>query len=168
MRTIDRFETERLLIRSFSGDDWRGLQRLAIDKETHNRDPHDPPWPTSDDECKGFAEYLAGMTDKFFAVCLKKDQTLVGLLGFNSIDTDRQLDLGYQIHSEYQDNDHDREALESIIDLAFKGMGILSIETRTNSEWTEQLAPLKSFGFTPIKGDPGNLGITKAVWEKWK
>ncbi len=161
-------ETKRLIIRYFTPADWRGIQALAIDKETHKRDPHDPPWPTSDDECKGFAEHLAKMTDKFFAVCLKRDQTLLGLLAFNSIDTNKQLELGYQMHSKYQDNDHDKETLESIMDFAFKNKDILSIETRTNSEWTEQLAPLKSLGFTAIEGDPGNLGITKAVWENRK
>jgi len=161
-----RIETERLIIRHFTPADWKAVQALAIDKETHKRDPHDPPWPISDDEYKGFAEYLAKMTDKFFAVCLKRGQTLFGLLAFNGIDTNKQLELGYQMHLKYQDNEHDKEALESIIDFAFEHKDILSIKTRTNSEWTEQLAPLKSFGFTPIKDDPGNLGITKAVWVK--
>ena len=163
---MSRIETKRLIIRPFTPDDWKDIQVLAIDKESKKRDPYDHTWPTSDDKCKEMAEYLAGMTDKFFAVCLKKDKTLLGLLAFNNIDTNKQLDLGHQIHSKYQDNDHDKEALESIIDFAFKNKDILSIETRTNSEWTEQIAPLKSLGFTPIKGDPGNLGITKAVWEK--
>jgi len=158
-------ETKRLIIRHFTPADWQGVQALAVDKETYKRDPLDAPWPTSDDKCQGFAEHLAKMTDRFFAVCLKRDQTLLGLLAFGSIDTNKQLDLGYQIHSKYQDNHHDREALESIIDFAFENKDILSIETRTNSEWTEQLAPLKSFGFIPIKGNPGNLGITKAVWD---
>ena len=161
-------ETRRLAIRPFTPADWKGVQALAVDKETHKRDPLDAPWPTSDDRCRDFAEHLAKLTDKFFAVSLKEDQTLLGLLGFNAIDTDKQLDLGYQIHSKYQDNDHDKEALEAIIDFAFEKMDILSIETRTNSEWAEQLAPLKSFGFTPIKGDPGNLGITRAAWEQKK
>ena len=161
-------ETRRLAIRPFTPADWKGVQALAVDKETHKRDPLDAPWPTSDDRCRDFTEHLAKLTDKFFAVCLKGDQTLIGLLGFNGIDANKQLDLGYQIHSKYQDNDHDKEALEAIIDFAFEKMDILSIETRTNSEWAEQLAPLKSFGFTPIKGDPGNLGITRAAWEQKK
>ena len=108
------------------------------------------------------------MADKFFAVCLKGDQSLIGLLAFNNIDTNKQLDLGHQIHTKYQDNDFDREALESIIDFAFEHEDIESIDTRYNSEWTEQIAPLKSFGFTPIEGDPGHLGITKADWDKRK
>ena len=159
-------ETKRLIIRQFTPADWKGVQALAIDKETKKMDPHDPPWPTSDDECKGFAEYLARMTGKFFAVCLKRDQTLIGLLFVNDIDENKQLELGYQIHSKYQDNDFDREALESIIDFAFEYKDVQSIDTRTNPEWTEQIAPLKSFGFAPIEGEPGHLGISKADWDK--
>ena len=93
---------------------------------------------------------------------------MIGLLAFNRIDDNKRLDLGYQIHSKYQHNDLDREALESIIDFAFKNRDILSIETSTNPEWTEQLAPLKSSGFTPIAGNPGNLGMTKGDWERRK
>jgi RimJ/RimL family protein N-acetyltransferase len=161
-------ETTRLIIRPFTPDDWEGLRVLAVDKETLKRDPNDPPWPTSEDGCKGFAQFLATNSDRYFAVCVKGDQTLIGLSAFNSIDENKQLELGYQIHSAYQDNDHDREALQSIIDFAFANRDIASIETRTNSEWAEQIAPLKSFGFGPIEGDPGNLGITKQEWEERK
>jgi RimJ/RimL family protein N-acetyltransferase len=163
---MPRIETARLIIRSFTPDDWEGIQALAVDKETLKRDPHDPPWPTSDDECKGFAQWLANKSGQFFAACLKSDQTLIGLLAFNSIDENRQLELGYQFHSSYQDNDLDREALESIVDYAFESRDVTSIETKTNPEWTEQLAPLESFGFAPIKGDRGNWGITKTDWER--
>ena len=162
---MPNIETERLIMRSFAPDDWKSVQALAIDKETYKRDPHDPPWPTSDEECKGFAEYLAGKSDKFYAMCLKSNQVPIGLLAINSIDEHKQLELGYQIHSEFQDNDHDKEALEYIIAFAFRNLGILSVETKTNSEWTEQIAPLRALGFTPIKGDPGNLGITRSDWE---
>lgn len=163
---MSEIETKRLIVRHFTPADWRGIQALAIDKETHKRDPHDPPWPTSDDESRGFAEHLAKMTDEFFAVCLRGDQMPIGLLSLHHIDESKQLELGYQIHSKYQDNDSDREALESIIDFAFEHKDVQSIDTRTNPEWTEQIAPLKSFGFTPIEGELGHLGITKADWEK--
>ena len=163
---MSEIETQRLIIRAFTPDDWQAVQALAIDKESHKRDPHDPPWPTSDAECKRFAEYLAENSDRSFAVCLKSADAPMGLLSFNQIDENRQLELGYQVHSEYQDNDLDREALESIIDSAFEQRDVQSIDTRTNSEWAEQIAPLKSLGFAPLEGDPGHLGITRPDWEK--
>ena len=163
---MSEIETQRLIIRTFTPGDWEGVQALALDKESNKRDPHDPPWPTSDAECRGFAEHLAENNDRFFAVCLKRDDTPIGLLFLNHVDENKQLELGYQIHSEYQDNDLDREALESIIDFAFAHRNVQSIDTRTNSEWTEQIAPLKSFGFTPLEDDPGHLGITRADWER--
>jgi len=156
--------TNRLIIRSFTLNDWKGIQALAIDKESYKSDPHDPSWPTSDKKCKAFVEYLVRMTDKFFAVCLKSDNTLIGLLSFTYSDGNRQLELGYQIHSKYQDNNLDREALEGVINFAFELKNVLSIDSRTNPEWIEQIAPLKSSGFTPIEGDPGHLGITRENW----
>ena len=157
-------ETQRLIIRAFTSTDWEGFQALAIDKETHKRDLHDHTYPTSDDDCREATKYLAGMTGKFFAVCLKRDQALIGLFAFNGINAGKHLDIGHQIHSSYQDNDLDREALEGIINFAFEHEDFESVETNNNPEWAEQLAPLNSLGFTPIEGDPGHLGITKDVW----
>jgi len=94
-------ETQRLIIRPFTPDDWEGVQVLAIDKESNKRDPHDPPWPTSDVKCKEFAEYLAEKSDRFLAVCLKGNHLPIGLLTFNHIDENKQLELGCQIHSKY-------------------------------------------------------------------
>ncbi len=160
---MTEIETERLIIRSFTPDDWEGFQALAIDKETYKRDPRDYTYPTSDDKCREAVEYLAGATDKFFAVCLKKDRKIIGLFAFNDLDANKQLDIGHQFISHHQNNDLDLEALEAIIGFAFE-RDIESIETRNNPEWAEQLAPLKSLGFMPIMGDLGHLGMTKAVW----
>ncbi|MGQ9597258.1 MAG: GNAT family N-acetyltransferase [Thermoproteota archaeon] len=59
--------------------------------------------------------FLAQKSDTYFAICLKSEPTLIGLLAFNHIDENKQLELGYQIHSRYQDNDFDREALALLI-----------------------------------------------------
>lgn len=163
---MTEIETQRLIIRPFRPDDWEGIRTLAVDKEALKKDPADPPWPVTDEGCKEFTEYLTKMTDKFLAVCLKRDKTPIGLLAFNRNDENRQLELGYQIHSRYQDNDIDREVLKGIIEFIFEHKNAKSIDTRTNPEWTEQIAPLKWFGFTPIEGDPGHLGITKEEWVK--
>ena len=161
-------ETERFMIRPFTPDDWSDLQALAVDKETGKRDPHDPPWPTSEEECKGFANYLAERHEQYFAVCLKANHTLIGLFSFNAVDENGRLDLGCQMHSGYQDNDQDREALSGIIGYAFSRSDILSIETRTNPDWSEQLAPFKALGFSQIENDPGNWGIEKINWNQKK
>ena len=79
------FETERLIIRNFQSSDWNDIQVLAINKETSKFAKYDLTWPTSDEGCKKTAEFLSG-TDFFWAVCLKEDGKLIGLIAFNRID----------------------------------------------------------------------------------
>ena len=159
-------ETARLVLRPFAASDWNGLQALAVDKETLRRDPNDPPWPTSEDGCRGLVQYLAERPEQYSAVVLKGSRTLIGLLAFNHTDDDGRLELGYQILSAYQDMVHDQEALDAIIEHAFAVRGARSIDSRTNAEWAEQVAPLVALGFRPIDGDGGHLGITKQRWEE--
>jgi hypothetical protein len=104
----------------------------------------------------------------FGAVVLKSGQRIIGLLAFNGIDANKQLDLGHVMHTEFQDNDHDREALEAIIDSAFQTKDIASIITMNVAapDWAEQIAPLRSLGLTPIAPDKlGELAIGRQEWE---
>jgi RimJ/RimL family protein N-acetyltransferase len=163
---VPRIETERLVIRPFVPEDWPGMQALAINKESSRGARYDHTWPTTEDECKGMAEYFAG--GQYYAAVLKQNQRIIGLLAFNSIDANKQLDLGHVMHTEFQDNDHDREALEAIIDFAFRDQDIASVITLNVAapDWTEQIAPLKSLGLTPIAEDkPGELVISRQDWE---
>ena len=161
---MEIIETARLVIRSFAVDDWPALQVLALDKETHHRDPADPSWPTSEQGCKDFAAYLTDHADGFFAVCERTGRRMIGLLAFNHISADKQLELGYQIHSSCQNNDIDREALHGMIDFVFKNRDISSIQSKTAPLWREQWLPLKSLGFTTVNHDTGVWEISKTVW----
>jgi ribosomal-protein-alanine N-acetyltransferase len=159
-------ETERLVIRNFQLDDWKDIQALAINKETSEFARYDHTWPTSDDGCKDTAKYLAEKSDKFFAVCLKEDGQLIGLIAFNSIDETRTLDLGHLFHTDYLSGDIMFEALRRMVQYAFDELEIDRIGAHNVPEWIKQITPLKSIGFTPIEGDPGHLGITKEEWDK--
>lgn len=163
--TGEFFETKRLVIRRFTPEDWSDLQELGKDW-SKSPAPEWDKWPISDEASKGSVNYMS-TTDKYFAVCLRDTNNVIGLLALNDqTDEERakkQLDLGHVIHSRYQDKDHDREALEAMIDYVFKSKGMLSIVTHNPSDFPEQLAPLKSLGFKPRK-DKGELGITKEEW----
>lgn len=156
-------ETARLLIRPFFKDDWAGVQALALDKESSKGAKYDATWPTTENECKALTAYFA-KSDQYYAVVLPNDQQIIGLLAFNSIEN-KQLDLGHVIHTQYQDNDHDREALAAIIEYAFKSKDISSVITRNAPEWIAQIKPLKSLGLKSVDGKPGELAISKAEWE---
>ena len=159
------YETERLIIRNYQYDDWKAIQALAINKETSKFAKYDITWPTSDDECKKMVKFLSG-TDFFWAVCLKEDGQLIGLIAFNSIDENRMLDIGHLFHTDYLSGDIMFEALQRMVQYVFDELEVDRIGAHNVAEWTEQIAPLKSLGFTPIDDDPGHLGITKEDWEK--
>ena len=160
-------ETKRLTIRPFTPDDWQGFQALAIDQASSPAARYEPHTsPTDEEGCKGAVQHFAD-SGQFFAVILKDSQRIIGLLAFNGVDENKQLDLGHAVHTDFQDNDFDREALQAIIDFAFETMDIASVVTRNVAapDWTEQIAPLKSLGLTPIAADkPGELAISRQDW----
>ena len=55
--TADRLETERLVIRRFTRDEWADTQKLAIDMASSEAWKYDHGWPTEEDGCKGAADY---------------------------------------------------------------------------------------------------------------
>ncbi len=167
--TLQLMGTERLALRAFAPDDWRDVHELAIDW-SRAPGPKFDKWPITEEGAKGLTEHFS-KDSRYFAICLRQTEKVVGLLALNSIDANKQLDLGHVILSKYQDNDYDREALEAIVDYIFKEKGALSIVAHNASEHAEQVAPLTSLGFrTVYKGTKGEntkegpMVITKAEW----
>ena len=175
------YETERLIIRNFQLDDWKEIQALAINKETSEFAKYDLTWPTSDDGCKKTAEFLSG-TDFFWAVCMKEDGELIGLIAFNGIDENRTLDIGHLFHTDYMSEEIMTEALRRMVQYAFDELEIDSITTHNAADWKGQIEPLYRLGMkktsegigpspantdgTPIEINVYTLGITKEDWEK--
>ena len=140
-----RFQTQRLVIRRFTSDDWADIQDVAIDKESSEAGKYDHRWPTSEEGCKGMADYLS-KNGCFWAVCLKHDKRIVGLLSFNDVGEDGRLDLGHVFHRDFARDDLDTEALGCVIDHAFSELDIPCIVCRNAADWTVQLTPLKTLG----------------------
>lgn len=174
-------ETERLIIRNFKSDDWEKIQALAINKETSDGAKYDLTWPTSDDECRKMAEFLSA-TDFFWAVCLKEDGELIGLIAFNRIDENRTLDIGHVFHTDYMSQlDITTEALRRMVQYAFDELEIDSITTHNAADWKGQIEPLRRLGMrktgevmgpspantdgTPTEIKVCTFGITREEWE---
>ena len=128
------------------------------------------------------AEFLSG-TDFFWAVCLKENEHLIGLIAFNSIDENRTLDLGHVFHTEYlREQDVMTEALRRMVQYAFDELEIDRITTHNASDWIGQIEPLYKLGFKNTGEWPGpspvnmeksstkirvlDLGITREEWDK--
>jgi len=160
---MQRGETPRFVLRRFTPDDWQDVQQIAIDWKAAPGPAFDK-WPTEDDACRELTKFLAGR-DNFLAVSFRGSGKVVGLLGINRIDEEKQADLGHVFLSTHQDNDHDREALRAMIRHCFEDRGVRSIITHNASTHSEQVAPLKSLGFIHTNpDDAGELTLTKAQW----
>ena len=54
-----RLDTERLVIRGFTQEDWPAIQELARDINSSDTAKYDMPWPIQEEVCKGMADYFA-------------------------------------------------------------------------------------------------------------
>ncbi len=176
-RIIKTYETERLIIRNFQFDDWKAIQVLAVNKETSRFAKYDIIWDTSDDGCKKAAEFLSG-TNAFWAVCLKDDGKLIGLIAYNGIDENRTLDVGHLFHTDYMSAEIMTEALRRMVQYSFDELEIDRITTHNAADWKGQIEPLYRLGMkktgeqidnpdgTSVKFTTYILGITREEWYK--
>ena len=149
-------QTERLAIRQFTRDDWRGLQELAEDKESSDGAIYDHTWPTSEDGAKGMAQWCAKQQE-CLAACLKSDGRLVGFIRFNGIDDEGRMDLGHMFHTAYRGQGYDTEALRHAVGVAFADPNVKSIIAHNAVDWDGQLTPLVELGFREIARGPGSF-----------
>ena len=164
---IQRIVTKRLILRPFTTGDWGDFRELAVDWKAAPGPAFDK-WPTSDEACRKSVQHMSRM-DTYFAMSLSGSGKVVGLLGINGVDEEKQADIGHVILSNYQDDDHDREALQAMVQHCFDVRGAQSIVTHNASEHAAQVAPLKSLGFINTNpDDPGELTLSKAQWEQRK
>jgi RimJ/RimL family protein N-acetyltransferase len=138
--------TKRLVLRGFAADDWEDVHDLAIDWSKAPGPAFDK-WPTTEEAASGLTEHFSA-SPKYYAVCLMENGKVVGLLALNGYETEGRFDLGHVIHSDYQDNDIDREALQAIVDHIFRTEDATAVVTHNDPTHREQLAPLVASGFT--------------------
>lgn len=156
-------ETKRLVLRQFETNDWPDVLELAIDWQLAPGPAFDK-LPTSEREVQQLTDYLA-QNERYFAPVLRATGKVIGLLALNGLDENEQFDLGHIIHSSYQDNEVDREAIAAIVDYLFQEKGVSTIVTH-NADHAPQLAPLRSLGFQPGNLETGELVLTREGWEK--
>jgi RimJ/RimL family protein N-acetyltransferase len=158
---MNLLSSARLLVRNFEGGDFSDFLALSVDWKSAPGPEWDK-WPVDENGCGEFLDYLCAQKN-FYAVYLCDEKKLIGLLAINKIDENKRLDLGHVLHSAYQDNDIDREALEMMVDYIFKTMDVDSIITG-NYPNEEQIAPLKSLGFSRGEND----GVYTMERGRWK
>jgi RimJ/RimL family protein N-acetyltransferase len=98
-------------------------------------------------------------------IYLRSEEKIIGLICMNGIDQNVYMDMGHIIHSDYQNNEIDREALSMFIDYIFSATEAKAIITN-NDPNEKQNAPLYSLGFTDRNANKGQLKIEKTNWKQ--
>jgi RimJ/RimL family protein N-acetyltransferase len=155
--------SERLILRRFNQNDWKDFLELSVDWN-NSPGPEWDKWGVTEKECKESVNYMS-TDEKYYAVYLRNEQKVIGLIALNGINEFGQ-DVGHVIHTKYQNNDIDKEALYLIINYIFEKTKIEKIITG-NFPNEKQIAPLISLGFVKHDEDQdGVLRIDKERWEK--
>jgi RimJ/RimL family protein N-acetyltransferase len=156
-------ETQRLIIRNFRPDDWEELLDLAIRYQASEYAQYDHPWPTTEEEVKGMAEWFAG-GDNFFAVCLKTTSKLIGLLNIQRKEDaeGREHGLGYVFHPDYYRQGYATEACRAGMAQVFGPWKADRIHTGTHPNNTPSIGLLHKLGLKEVKD--GEYAITRKEW----
>ena len=107
------FETGRLIIRGFKPDDWKDLQEYVSQKDVTK---YDHEYPSSDEECKGIAEYFS-KENGFWAVCLKDTGKMIGHIVINQNEPKEILTwhIGFVFNPTYHGKGYATESCKRIL-----------------------------------------------------
>ena len=108
-------DTERLILRRFSYDDWKDIHEYLSDEKVVRFEPYEP---FSEEESKEEAYYRA-KSEAFIAVCLKESGKVIGNLYFEKQDYETY-ELGYLFNTDYWKNGYATESAKALINYAFK------------------------------------------------
>ncbi|MHA6533935.1 GNAT family N-acetyltransferase [Paenibacillus sp. BAC0078] len=139
------FETSRLMIRRFYPEDAAGVHELANNRQNSEMKNFDHQWPTDYKGCKEATDWFCTQ-ENMWAVCLKPEYTLIGMIVFNSVDANNRVDLGHVWHTEYWNSRLDTEAISLMVQYAFEELGADGVYAGNPLECAPQIAPLQEIG----------------------
>ena len=124
---MQQIETERLIIRRFKEEDWKDLYEYLSDEEVVRYEPYQTfSVEEAQREVKGRAE-----SPNFFAVCLKKNNKLIGNVYFAKQEF-KTWEIGYVFNRVYQGKGYATEAAKAVIEYGFEMRGARRIIAMCN------------------------------------
>lgn len=139
------FETGRLVIRRFAPEDATAVQELAIDRYYSEMRNRDHLWPTDEKGCREAADWFSGQ-ENMWAVCLKPDYRIIGMVVFNTVDERNMVDLGHVWRTKFWNAGLDTEALSLMVHYAFEVLGADGVFAHNPLDCPPQIAPLLELG----------------------
>lgn len=168
------FETERLILREYTDDDFAALHEIFSDAQTMKHYPH----PFSEDETKSwikrniarYAEYGFGL----WAVELKGTGQLIGDCGLTMQKINGQMlpEIGYHINKSFQRHGYASEAARTCMKYAFETLklpAVYSYMKYTNSA-SYGVALKNGMHFVEEYADPVNTftRVYMITYDEWK
>jgi [ribosomal protein S5]-alanine N-acetyltransferase len=117
----NQISTQRLKIRRFNGADLTDLAAFIRDKMASEYAPYDTQWPTDDMNMKNILGYFMS-DDAWYAVELSEIGKVIGFVCANhNVEVPN---LGFTIHSDYQNNGYAYEACLALMQYYKNAFGI--------------------------------------------
>lgn len=170
-------ETERLILREYTSDDFDGLYEILSDPETmkHYPKPYDAAGTKRwlDWSINNYATYGFGL----WAIELKESGTFIGDCGITMqpIDGEQLPEIGYHIHKDHWRKGYGSEAAKAVRDWAFQNTKFDCLYSYMAASNLPSYSTAASAGLRKIKEysdkDDGILyvyAITRDAWEQIK
>ncbi len=140
------FKTDRLFIRKLVPDDWKSMQKLAIDFLQSKYAVYDMPLPTGDAEIIALTKQFAE-TQLFYAVLFQ--DVMIGYICFH--EDNGNYDLGFCFHSDYQGKGYALESCRAMMEYMVRERNIKAFSAGTALKNKPSCKLLERLGFT-LKG----------------
>jgi [ribosomal protein S5]-alanine N-acetyltransferase len=137
-------ETERLLLRKFSCEDWQDLYEYLSQKTVVQYEPYEA---YTEDACKQEAVNRS-QKDAFIAVCLKDNNKLIGNIYFQQQEPEglQTWELGYVFNPLYYGKGYATESCRAVLKYGFNEMKAHRIIAMCNPENTASWKLLERLG----------------------
>ena len=143
-------ETERLILRNFTSEDWRDLAELAMRYEQTDLAKYDEgPRPEELEEYKNIVLDMA-KGDDFVAVVLKASRKLIGLV-FKGQKQDEYYEFGFNFNTNYQGRGFALESCERVLEFIFQILKAEKVSAGTAKLNKKSVKLMERLGFLPIR-----------------
>ena len=170
-------KSERIILRAFEPNDLNDF--LELSKNWKNQPGPDwDKWPVDENGGREIVTFfgnqpinetarLGNPNHQWCAIYCRNENKVIGLLGINPSSDDfflqnKMIDLGHVIHSDYQNNDIDREAIGLLVEFIFQTMPDVNSIITNNDPNEKQNAPLFSLGFVNRNESGGELILERS------
>ena len=145
-----RIETDRLILRNFTPEDWKDLAELGIKyEETELAKFDEGPWPSDIEEYKNIVKQMSERDD-FLAVLLKENKKFIGLI-FKGDSAEGKYEFGYNFLADYQGKGYATESCKATLDYIFEVLNAEDVIAGTAKINTKSCQLLERLGFKFVR-----------------